>query len=106
VYIASLIREPVDPVETTTLDRKNTPRVTKLATVYTINMYNPVMYAQSFANDDITYITIIAVSGRKIATSGVLHAESANVNNHTSGNDRRVAMIARLPDCPAIIPDV
>ena len=52
-------------------------------------------YGESLANEDITYVTIIAMSGRKIPESGDLQTGSANVNKQTTGKDISVDTTAR-----------
>ena len=54
-------------------------------------MYQPATYAKSFANDDITYIVMMATLGWMKADTGDLQTGSANTRPNTIGNESNVA---------------
>jgi hypothetical protein len=65
-------------------------------TTYAISIYSPATYARSLANDDITYIVMMATLGLMNADIGDLQIGSASTRPQTIGNDTIVEIIGRL----------
>jgi len=74
-----------------------------LAQQYDVSIYNPATYAKSLANEDMTYIVIIATLGWINEESGDLHTPSARERPNTIGNDINVAITDFAG--PAVIAD-